>query len=133
MLKILKRSKKIKVIIKKEIDMKKFILGYNNPLAVFGLALFVVQTVAQANSGGRKIVVFSGALNDAAKDELIARVGGAKLKHLISLTPKRGLPDRSAAAKLAASPGVVRVDDDVVVGGASQTRICEGPGGVYTG
>ncbi|MEK7200884.1 MAG: S8 family peptidase [Patescibacteria group bacterium] len=114
--KILKRSKKIKVIIKKEIDMKKFILGTITLFAVFGLALFVVQTVAQANSGGRKIVVFSGALNDAAKDELIARAGGAKLKHLDLIDAKAvWLPDRSAAAKLAASPGVVRVDDDVVV------------------
>lgn len=96
--------------------MKKFILGTITLFAVFGLALFVVQTVAQANSGGRKIVVFSGALNDAAKDELIARAGGAKLKHLDLIDAKAvWLPDRSAAAKLAASPGVVRVDDDVVV------------------
>ena len=72
--------------------------------------------MAQTNSGGRKIVVFSGALNDAAKDELIARAGGAKLKHLDLIDAKAvWLPDRSAAAKLAASPGVVRVDDDVVV------------------
>lgn len=97
--------------------MKKIILGAITLTVVFGLALFVVQAVAQANDGGgRKIVVFSGALNDAAKDELIARAGGVKLKNLDLIGAKAvWVPDRSAAAELAAYPGVVRVDDDVVV------------------
>ncbi len=97
--------------------MKKFILGTITLFAIFSLALFVVQAVAQANDGGgRKIVVFQTGLNDAAKDEIIARTGGAKLKNLDLIGAKAvWLPGRSAAAKLAAYPGVVRVDDDVVV------------------
>lgn len=97
--------------------MKKFILSAITLFAIFGLALFVVQDAAQANEGGgRKIVVFSSVLNDVAKDELIARVGGAKLKNLDLIGAKAvWVPNRSAAAKLAASPGVVRVDEDVVV------------------
>ncbi|MDP2926852.1 MAG: S8 family peptidase [bacterium] len=97
--------------------MKKIILGVITLTAIFGLALFVVQAVAQSNGGGgRKIVVFSKALKDAAKDELIIRAGGAKLKNLDLIGAKAvWVPDRSAAAKLAASPGVVRVEDDVVV------------------
>ena len=97
--------------------MKKFILGAITLTAIFGLALFVAQAVAQANDGGgRKIVVFQTGLNDAAKDKIIAHTGGAKLKNLDLIGAKAvWVPDRSAAAKLAASPGVVRVDDDVVV------------------
>ncbi len=54
--------------------MKKFILGAITLFAIFGLALFV----AQANdNAGRKIVVFQTGLNDAAKDEIIARTNGS--------------------------------------------------------
>ena len=97
--------------------MKKIILGVITLFAIFGLALFVVQAVAQANDGdGRKIVVFQTGLNDAAKDEIIARTGGVKLKNLDLIGAKAvWVPNRAAAAKLAASSGVVRVDEDVVV------------------
>ncbi len=97
--------------------MKKFILGAITFTAIFGLALFVVQFSAKANDGGeRKIVVFEGALDDAATDNIIARAGGVKLKNLDLIHAKAvRVPDRSSAAKLAASPGVVRVDDDIVV------------------
>lgn len=97
--------------------MKKNILGAIILVVIFGLALFVAQAMAQVNGGGgRKIVVFSGALNDVAKDELIARAGGAKLKNLDLIGAKAvWVPDRSVTAKLATYPGVVRVDDDVVV------------------
>ena len=97
--------------------MKKFILGAITFTAIFGLALFVAQAMAQINDGGgRKIVVFQANLNDAAKDEIIAHAGGAKLKNLDLIGAKAvWVPDRSSAAKLAASSGVVRVDDDVVV------------------
>jgi len=107
----------IKIVVERIIDMKKFILGAITLTAIFGLALFVAQAVAQANDGGgRKIVVFQTGLNDAAKDKIIAHTGGAKLKNLDLIGAKAvWVPDRSAAAKLAASPGVVRVDDDVVV------------------
>lgn len=97
--------------------MKKLILGTITFFAVFGLALFVAQAVAKTNdAGGRKIVVFQTGLNDAAKDKIIAHTGGAKLKNLDLIGAKAvWVPDRSAAAKLAAFPGVVRVDEDVVV------------------
>ena len=102
--------------------MKKFILGAITFTAVFGLALFVVQAAAQDNDSGRKIVVFQTGLNDAAKDKLIAHAGGVKLKNLDLIGAKAvWLPDRAAAAKLAASPGVARVDDDVIVSALGQT------------
>lgn len=97
--------------------MKKFILGAITLFAIFGLALLAVQSAAEAkDSGGRKIVVFQIGLNDAAKDEIIAHAGGAKLKNLDLIGARAvWVPDRSAATKLAAYSGVVRVDDDVVV------------------
>ena len=97
--------------------MKKFILGAIALPIFFGLALFVVQSAAEANNGGeRKIVVFQTGLNDAAKDEIIAHAGGAKLKNLDLIGAKAvWLPNRAATAKLAVSSGVVRVDEDVVV------------------
>ncbi|MBU2575912.1 S8 family peptidase [Patescibacteria group bacterium] len=109
--------------------MKKIILGTITLTAIFGLALFVVQAVAQVNDGsGRKIVVFSGALNEAAKDELIARAGGVKLKNLDLIGAKAvWLPDRSAATKLAVSAGVVRIDDDVAVEALMRGRISAKP------
>ena len=66
--------------------MKKIIFSVMSIAAVFGLALFVVQTnlsTAQANdASGRKIVVFQTGLNDAAKDEIVRYAGGVKLKNL---------------------------------------------------
>jgi subtilisin family serine protease len=100
--------------------MRKIIFNIVGIAALFGLMLFAGQTnfsAAQANDfGGRKIVVFKTALNDAVKDEIIARAGGAKLKNLDLVRAKAvWVPSRAAAARLAAHPAVLRVDDDVVV------------------
>jgi subtilisin family serine protease len=55
-------------------------------------------------------------VNDAAKEELISHVGGAKLKHLDLIGARAvWLPSRAAAASLARHPAVLRVDDDVIV------------------
>jgi subtilisin family serine protease len=97
--------------------MKKLILGVITLVAVFGFVMVMAQTSAKANSHGeRKIVVFQTGLNEAAKDEIIADVGGAKLKNLDLIGAKAvWVSDRAAVAKLASRPGVVRVDDDVIV------------------
>ncbi len=76
----------------------------------------LVPVNARANEGGRKIVVFQVGLNDAAKDEIVSRVGGAKLKNLDLIGAKAvWVPSRAAVEKLRADPAVVRVDDDVEV------------------
>ena len=108
--------------------MKKYILSAITLFAIFGFVLFVVQAVAQANdNGGRRIVVFSDALNDAAENEIITHAGGAKLKNLDLIGAKAvWVPDRSAAAKLAASPGVVRVDNDVLVEALLKEGLAQG-------
>ncbi len=93
--------------------MKKIIFSLVTLAIIFGFGLLT----ARANdAGGRKIIVFRAGLSEAAKDEIISHAGGAKLKNLDLIGAKAvWVPNRSAAAKLAASPGVVRVDDDVVV------------------
>jgi subtilisin family serine protease len=97
--------------------MRKFISGIITLVVVFSFAVAMAQTPAKVNSGGeRKIVVFQTGLNDSAKDEIIAYAGGATLKNLDLVGAKAvWVPDRAAAAKLASYPGVVRLDDDVVV------------------
>lgn len=64
----------------------------------------------------RKIVVFrSGAVNESAKDALVARFGGVVRKDLRLIGGKAVLlPPRSVAA-LAAHQSVLRVDDDIEV------------------
>lgn len=100
--------------------MKKIIFNIISIAAMFGLALFAVQTnfsTAQASDvNSRKIIVFQTGLNDAAKDEIVKRAGGAKLKNIDLIGAQAvWLPSRAAAEKLKAHPAVVRVDEDVIV------------------
>lgn len=70
----------------------------------------------------RKIVVFQTAVNEAAKDELIKRVEGVKLKNLDLIEARAvWLPNKAAVEKLASDPRVLRIDDDVVVEALGQT------------
>src|SRR3989338_2264071 len=93
--------------------MKKYIFSLAVVSAIFGLALLT----AQANdTPGRKIIVFSGALNQTAQDEIIARVGGKKLKNLDIIGAKSvWLPSKASEKALAHHPGILRIDDDVLV------------------
>ena len=99
-----------------KINLRKtfYLIGLIVLALVLGSVLLGTRTLGQENN--RKIVVFSGALNDVAKDELIAHAGGVKLKNLDLIGAKAvWLPDRAAVAKLAAYPGVLRIDEDVTV------------------
>ncbi|OGD35330.1 hypothetical protein A2W39_03155 [Candidatus Azambacteria bacterium RIFCSPHIGHO2_01_46_10] len=93
--------------------MKKYIFSLAVVSAIFGLALLT----AQANdTPGRKIIVFSGALNQTAQDEIIARVGGTKLKNLDIIGAKSvWLPSKASEKALAHHPGILRIDDDILV------------------
>ncbi|MDP2650739.1 MAG: S8 family serine peptidase, partial [bacterium] len=92
--------------------MKSILVSIIAIIVVFAL----VPVNARANEGGRKIVVFEVGLNDAAKDEIVSRAGGAKLKNLDLIGARAvWLPSRAAVEKLEAQPGVLRVDDDVEV------------------
>ncbi|MEK7219507.1 MAG: S8 family peptidase [Patescibacteria group bacterium] len=100
--------------------MKKIISSVISITAMFGLLLFVVQTNTSAaqtkDDGGRKIVVFKAGLNDVAKDDIIRRAGGIKLKNLDLIDAKTvQISSAIAIDKLKANPDVVRVDEDVAV------------------
>lgn len=88
-------------------------------LAIIGvLALVALSVSVQAQSyPQRKIVVFkSGVLNEPARDRLVERVGGIKVKNLDLIGAKSVLlPHRAAERALLASGAVLRIDDDVVV------------------
>lgn len=71
---------------------------------------------AIAQEGARKIVVFSGVLNDTAKNQLLARHGAVKYKDLTLINGAAvWLPNRASEKALASHPGVLRVDEDVLV------------------
>lgn len=64
----------------------------------------------------RKIVVFqTWFVDDVAQDELINRAGGVKIKNLDLIGAKAVYLPSRAEATLARQPGVLRIDDDVVV------------------
>jgi len=101
-------------------------------LAVF-MALVLAGVNARAGTGPeRKIVVFkSGVLNEAARDRLIERVGGAKVKNLDLIGAAAVLlPSRASEEAIAKHPGVLRVDDDVIVIALEGEVEAAGNGGV---
>lgn len=84
-------------------------------IAVAGFAVITFSTAAEPMS--RKIVVFQpNALNEAAKDKLIARVGGVKIKNLDLIGSKAVyLPSKAAEKALARQAGVLRIENDIAV------------------
>lgn len=93
----------------------------NNKLTqkIFGSVLVFLMAPVLINAergGGRKIVVFSGALNEQAKDELISKHGGVKFKDLSLVNGSAvWLPDKASEKAIEEHPGVLRIDDDVEV------------------
>lgn len=63
----------------------------------------------------RKIVVFQPGFDDAAKDNLVGKFQGLKLKKLGIINGQAVMLSPKDARDLASQPGVLRVDDDVVV------------------
>lgn len=64
----------------------------------------------------RKIVVFkSGVLNEPAREALVKRFGGVKIKDLTLIDGMAVLLPPQVEATLAREAGVLRIDDDVVV------------------
>lgn len=81
------------------------ILGLSAAFSAFG------------QGGGRKIVVWEDKiLNEKAKDELIERTGGIKYKNLSLVNGSAvWIPDKASEKALEEHPGVLRVEDDVIV------------------
>jgi len=81
-------------------------------VAIGGLIAYGVQA---NDAASRKIVVFQAGVDDTAKDNIISKVGGVKFKDLDLVGGKAVWLSNKAAEKLAKQPGVLRVEDDIVV------------------
>jgi len=81
-------------------------------VAIGGL---VISGVQANDTASRKIVIFQAGVTDTAKDNIIGKVGGAKFKDLDLVRGKGVWLSDKAAEKLAKQPGVLRVEDDIVV------------------
>lgn len=83
-------------------------------LALLTVAALMLPALFAGAQQLRRIVVFSpDELNDAAKDELIARVGGVKIKNLDLISAKVVLlPSKASERALAQHPAVLRIDED---------------------
>jgi len=85
-------------------------------MAILLAIMFLPALLTSGAQGARKIVVFSDALNQAARDELVTKVGGVKLKNLDFIHAKAvWLPNKAAEQALKQHPAVLRIDDDVEV------------------
>lgn len=90
-------------------------------LFVMGFIAAVFSTVSASskndNNQARKIIVFEKwFVNEEAKDELIRKAGGVKIKDLDLIDGMAVyLPSKAAEKALANQSGVLRIDDDVIV------------------
>lgn len=76
----------------------------------------ISRAESESESARRKIVVFkSGVLNESAREALVKKFGGVKVKDLNLIDGKAVLLSPKAEAALAGQAGVLRIDDDVVV------------------
>ncbi|MBI4991643.1 MAG: S8 family peptidase [Candidatus Harrisonbacteria bacterium] len=83
-------------------------------LLIAGLALAYHQATAQ--EGGRKIVTWQTGLNQAAKDQLLAKYGAIKLKDLSSVNGSAvWLPSKASEKALGRQSGVTKVEEDALV------------------
>lgn len=97
---------------------KKFnalIVGLVIGATILSLVGIVLVSQAGAESTVRKIVVFKSDLSDTAKENLIKKVGGTKVKDLNLIKGKVALLSPKAEANLAKQDGVLRIEDDVEV------------------
>jgi len=107
--------------------MKKKFAALLISLAIGGLILalagkfraslaFDLPFLKTGNNLERKIVVFkSGVLNESARESLIERFGGVRVKNLNLINGKAVLLPPQAIEILKHTNGVLRIDDDVVV------------------
>lgn len=81
---------------------------------------------ATSQPSARKIVVFkSGVLNEPAREALIQKFGGVKIKDLTLIDGKAVLLPPKTEAALAKQAGVLRIDDDVEVFALAKPQLTE--------
>src|SRR3989338_9038350 len=97
-------------------------ITFNRGLSILLLAVLLtvgaifLTNKAVGKEGGRKIVIWQTGLNEAAKDELLAKLGGVKLKDLSLVNGSAvWLPNKASEKALGRGPGILRVEDDILV------------------
>ena len=82
---------------------------------VLGLTVLAAKSSATVEPTSRKIVVFKSEVDESAKEALINKFNGEKIKDLRLINGKAARLTARAEKELASQPGVLRIDDDVVV------------------
>ncbi|MBI3046531.1 MAG: S8 family peptidase [Candidatus Harrisonbacteria bacterium] len=98
-------------------------ITFNRALSILLLAGILVTVggifltnKAIGEEGGRKIVVWQTGLNEAAKDQLLAKHGGVKLKNLSLVNGSAvWLPNKASEKALGRGTGVLRVEEDILM------------------
>ncbi len=90
-------------------------------LLVSAVAVIFVGVVSAVAAKGasvepvRKIIVFSGEVNEVAQETLVQAVGGVKVKNLDLIGGKVVLLPAHSVGALKNNPRVLRVDDDIIL------------------
>ncbi len=96
--------------------MNRKLVTFITIVGIVSLILTAINSQAKQEPMARKIVVFkSGVLGESAKETLIAKFGGVKVKDLKLIEGKAVLLPEKAKAALSKESGVLRIDDDVEV------------------
>src|SRR3990172_9878400 len=96
--------------------MKNKIILSTVSLVLAAGALVSFSAVGAGDEPVRKIVVFrGGTVNELAKDALVARFGGVKVKNLNLINGTAVLLPPRAVSEVAKNSAVLRVDDDIVI------------------
>ncbi|TSC96581.1 MAG: putative subtilisin [Parcubacteria group bacterium Athens1014_26] len=82
---------------------------------VLGLTAIAAKSSATAEPMYRKIVVFKSGVEESVKEALINKFDGEKIKDLGLINGKAARLTAKAEKDLVRQPGVLRIDDDVVV------------------
>lgn len=91
--------------------------------AVFGIIGKNFVSRAQEEPTHRKIIIFKeGVLNEKAREALVKKFGGVKIKDLNLIGGKAVLLPPKAEAVLSRQEGILRIDDDVEVFALEKSR-----------
>ena len=91
------------------------VIGLGVVAMVLGLTAIAAKSSATAEPMYRKIVVFKSGVEESVKEALINKFDGEKIKDLGLINGKAARLTAKAEKDLVRQPGVLRIDDDVVV------------------
>jgi len=103
-------------------------------LAILGISGILFSTIsfdsvlAQGNfQSKRKIVVFKDKFDTNKNDQIVANVGGKKIKDLKLIGGSVVLLDQVAEKKIEENPAVLRIDEDLIVSALGKSKFISAP------